>query len=55
MPWGDERVLVRSVAPSVLPAVHAVVPEQVPTIVVTANDTRSSFLMALLVVSVIRA
>ena len=55
IPCGLPSVLVRSVAPFVLPAVHAVVPEQVPTYVVTESVDRSSFLMALLSLSAIKA
>jgi hypothetical protein len=55
IPCGLPNVLVRSVTPLVLPAVHAVVPEQVPAYVVTESVARSSFLMALLFWSAIKA
>jgi hypothetical protein len=55
IPWGDENVLDKGVAPLTEPAVHAAVPEHVPAKVVTANVVKSIFLIALLSLSAISA
>jgi hypothetical protein len=55
IPCGLPNELARRVSPLVLPAVHCAVPEQIPAYVVTAREVRSSFLMALLSLSAIKA
>ena len=55
IPLGLEKVLVNKLDPSVLPAVHTFVSEQLPAQVVTDREVRFNLLRALLFVSVIRA